>query len=854
MRNWTLIRLFHLSASCGRSKKFAKPFGAVRQTCSFWIGKSRTLNFLRNVISLIICLIFFAGCGGEVYRHYDRADDYLQQDRIQYAIDEYEQAVAKEPSNLVLAYNLGVLYVRSGRMQDALELFDELHKKHPDNQQVKNALPVLKYNLGVLYVRSGRMQDALELFDKLHKKHPDHQRMKDALEVILLHQATETEKQGALRKAIQHYEQILTIRSENYQARYRLAHLLAQKERYSDSIHQLKILVDQLPELHSLHFELVTLYLQKGKWKEARDQLEKEPSTSPLFDTAQAGLRAIYLTQAVSQESAGNLASAAELYEHAIRHGDFEARLWNKLGQIFYKLDKDGQAEKWFRKVLEQEPENEFAHYYLGLIGYSSGKRPVPEISTEETFYFNAGQYVRKIAEKHNVPLELVMAIIHRESAMRPDADSGLAYGLMQLTPSTARKLGLTVNEQLDERKIPKRNLEAGIRYLRSLLDQFDKNLAEAVASYNCGPGRIKRLPNETKTYVYKVLQSYFEYVNSPKALQQNLDLLTENCLSYELPESQPVPVSEERPTTQALKHFQQCGNLHEAIFNIAVLYDEIKDYQKAIETYQDYLDQTPQEDASQAHIRLANNYLQVREYDKAREQLISLRDESAQEMLGAVELLSGKDKEALEHIGEQPLLSSYALLRLHRLAEAKSRLQSLTESIHTTHADAVLEYLQELSPYRARQQGAWVELFPSQPDFKFVSKLTSHFIWPVRGRITSGFGWRKKPLGGSGSEWHNGIDISTDTGTPVKAARAGTVIRIGEDARSGKFIVLHHTGGYESYYCHLSSILASQGDAVSRGQIIALSGTTGRATGPHLHFAVKKAGEFVDPLPLLKR
>ena len=80
------------------------------------------------------------------------------------------------------------------------------------------------------------------------------------------------------------------------------------------------------------------------------------------------------------------------------------------------------------------------------------------------------------------------------------------------------------------------------------------------------------------------------------------------------------------------------------------------------------------------------------------------------------MELLLGNDVEALDNLSERPLLSTYSLLRLYRLDDAQNRLQSLTESIHTIHADAVLKYFQELPPYRAGQHGAWVELFLVPP------------------------------------------------------------------------------------------------------------------------------------------
>jgi soluble lytic murein transglycosylase-like protein len=502
--------------------------------------------------------------------------------------------------------------------------------------------------------------------------------------------------------------------------------------RYPESITELKILVSQLPELHSLHFDIATLYLQEGRWQEAIDQLGRIPDVSPLSDTAKASLQVIYLTQAVKREANDDLAGAAELYNHAVHHGPFAADLWNKVGQILYESGDDSRAVKWFQQVLKQEPDNQLAHYYLGLINYRSGPETALEalIEEEQISGFHAGQYVRQLAAKFDIPLALIMALIRQESAMNPDADSGVAYGLMQLTEDTARNYGLRVDAEVDERKNPARNLEVGIRFLRYLLDEFGNNEADVVAAYNCGPGNIRiyhsqphRMPDETKAHVYKVWYYYSRYTQSTAALQQALAKLTENCRDADIPPPEPVmkPEEEVGSVTQALEHFQQCPELPEALFNIALVYEAGKSYQQAIAEYENYLSQVPRENTAQARIHLAGCYLHMGEYAKAREQLLNLSDEQARKALGVVELLSGDDVAALEHLGGDSLLSTYALLRLHQIEDAQERLQSMTESVYTTHANAILQYLQELPPHRAGQQGAQMELLfsprNSQPE-----------------------------------------------------------------------------------------------------------------------------------------
>lgn len=124
-------------------------------------------------------------------------------------------------------------------------------------------------------------------------------------------------------------------------------------------------------------------------------------------------------------------------------------------------------------------------------------------------------------------------------------------------------------------------------------------------------------------------------------------------------------------------------------------------------------------------------------------------------------------------------------------------------------------------------------------------------FVWPVRGSVSSPFGPRIHPIYGVPS-FHTGIDLAVPEGTPVRAARAGTITYSGWENGFGLLVVIYHGDGYESYYGHLSKLLVSAGQSVSAGEIVALSGTTGLSTGPHLHFEVRYYGSPVDPRPLL--
>lgn len=124
---------------------------------------------------------------------------------------------------------------------------------------------------------------------------------------------------------------------------------------------------------------------------------------------------------------------------------------------------------------------------------------------------------------------------------------------------------------------------------------------------------------------------------------------------------------------------------------------------------------------------------------------------------------------------------------------------------------------------------------------------------WPTDGGfISSPFGGRPNPFSGYGRDWHPGIDIAVDYGTPVYASAAGYVQQAGWYGGYGKYIRLGHDFGYETAYGHMSSLAVSAGSFVKKGEVIGYVGSTGYSTGPHLHFEVMKYGEQVNPSSLM--
>ncbi len=117
----------------------------------------------------------------------------------------------------------------------------------------------------------------------------------------------------------------------------------------------------------------------------------------------------------------------------------------------------------------------------------------------------------------------------------------------------------------------------------------------------------------------------------------------------------------------------------------------------------------------------------------------------------------------------------------------------------------------------------------------------------PVEGKITSKFGLRKDPFDGR-VRFHRGIDIEAPEGTPVKAFMGGKVVFAGRKGGYGNLVILRHRDGKETYYAHLKEIDVSAGDKIESGEVLGKVGSTGRSTGPHLHFEIRVENRPVNP------
>ncbi|PMP72285.1 M23 family metallopeptidase [Thermodesulfovibrio sp. 3462-1] len=143
------------------------------------------------------------------------------------------------------------------------------------------------------------------------------------------------------------------------------------------------------------------------------------------------------------------------------------------------------------------------------------------------------------------------------------------------------------------------------------------------------------------------------------------------------------------------------------------------------------------------------------------------------------------------------------------------------------------------------------IELKPPSEKQEQQNNLPNKLSLPVSGRITSSFGLRIDPIDGK-LRHHNGIDIAVPEGTPVKPVLSGKVVYSGWRGGYGNCVIVDHGNGIQTVYAHNSKNLVKTGDTVTPQSVVALSGSTGRTTGPHLHFEVRKDGKAMNPVALI--
>jgi len=222
-------------------------------------------------------------------------------------------------------------------------------------------------------------------------------------------------------------------------------------------------------------------------------------------------------------------------------------------------------------------------------------------------------------------------------------------------------------------------------------------------------------------------------------------------------------------------------------------------------------------------------------------------------------------DARLLEEL-EEALADAYA--RRERVRAEERRLAGLQEQIAVERRQVAEERTaterekERILRDRAAWERALAELEEDSREIEAMlqrlqrtpegqDRLTTPWIGrmlrPVEGRISSGYGYRMHPIFRV-RRMHTGIDVAAPAGTPIRAAAPGVVVHAGRWGGYGNCVILDHGGGLATLYAHCSELAVAVGQEVSQGQIIGYVGSTGLATGPHLHFEVRRDGRPVDP------
>ena len=188
--------------------------------------------------------------------------------------------------------------------------------------------------------------------------------------------------------------------------------------------------------------------------------------------------------------------------------------------------------------------------------------------------------------------------------------------------------------------------------------------------------------------------------------------------------------------------------------------------------------------------------------------------------------LIPGSTESA--HAADSLPAGSKVLTEQEMIASIKTSIEWLSKE-----ATVQEQFLQELSLAAEQKSSRWAAT-PS--------------IWPVKGWVTSGFGPRVSPFTEKPA-WHDGLDIGAAANAPVQAPAQGRVTMVAFDPKLGNMVKLDHGFGIETLYGHLAKSLVKEGQRVKRGEVVGLVGSSGLATGPHLHYMVKVYGQTLDPV-----
>ncbi len=231
------------------------------------------------------------------------------------------------------------------------------------------------------------------------------------------------------------------------------------------------------------------------------------------------------------------------------------------------------------------------------------------------------------------------------------------------------------------------------------------------------------------------------------------------------------------------------------------------------------------------------------------------------QQVLDEVTIARQKAEEKQREVNATKNSLKYEKEKLEQLSDEKTRQINIYQGLVADNRQNVASYAAQIADQEKeveailREGRDKISQSEKSGDSVQIMPTNGEYAWPlpVSGRITSTFGYRKAPTAGA-SSYHKGVDIAVNTGTNVLACKEGKVVTAAYSSSAGNYVAIYHGGGIYSYYMHCSQLKTSVGKHVERGQVIARSGSTGISTGPHLHFAMYKSGNYVNPMYYVKQ
>lgn len=425
-----------------------------------------------------------------------------------------------------------------------------------------------------------------------------------------------------------------------------------------------------------------------------------------------------------------------------------------------------------------------------------------------------------------------------------------MPVGVMAFTPDKAAKEAYEKN--LKEAKQKKAELEAARNEASGLIELYSEQKSN-IEKY------ITELDIQLNDYALRIFELQEEIADTEKELEKTQKLLEEARLKeaeqYETMKAR-VQYIYENGETGYLDVFFNSGSLSDVLNQLEYV-TSIQEYDNSLlERYeaarQDVADR---EAALTTQLETLNTMREQEEFERSTiDELYALK---AAEIEAITEQLGLADEYLFTYIEE---ISNTEVEIDKIIADEEKRVaeeeRKRLEEEERLRKEEEARRLAEQRAAEAAKKNTGTKVFDKDA-IKYVVQTDEtdpyEMIWPLPGdhRTYSKFGYRKAPTKGA-STYHQGWDIGGEFGASIVSVLAGTAIEVSYNSSAGNYVKVEHESGFVTVYCHMSKQLVKQGDYVKQGQVIGLVGSTGVSTGPHLHFAVKKDGTYIDPDPYI--